>query len=274
MPLPAHGLHYGVEDRVYRAWPSISQSQLKDCPTAAHLRAKLEVYDEGYDSEALLFGRAVHAAIFEPAKYAESFRVGPCDDKRSPAWKVFAESGGQLLRASQGEAIEAMATAVRAHKAAAKLIELPGHCEVSMLWRDKETGLECKGRVDRLPHAPILLDYKTTASADKDAFAASVWEYGYDMQAAYYVDGYAAATGEKPRPFVFIAQEKEPPYAVAVWDAADWLSMGRERYGAQLKVISECRKSGVWPGYSDRVENLTVPAWVYRKWDVRYKETA
>jgi len=63
---------------------------------------------------------------------------------------------------------------------------------------------------------PIIVDYKTAASANPRRFAKSVAEYGYHQQAAWYIDGLEQITGAADAAFLFVVQQKDPPWLVSV----------------------------------------------------------
>jgi hypothetical protein len=64
--------------------------------------------------------------------------------------------------------------------------------------------------------AIVLVDYKTTSDCSVRGFTNSVRRYSYDLQAAWYKRGFERA-GFKVADFVFVAQEKKPPYASKVF---------------------------------------------------------
>lgn len=271
--LPACGVHHGVPESVYRAWDAINQSRLKDWPTPAHLRTRLEEPAEA-PSDEMILGTAQHLAILDPGAFAARVRVAPVRDRRTKeykAWEAEQADDAILLTPDQGEACAKMAEAVRACKPARLLLEAAGACEAAMLWKDADTGLVCKGRIDRLPANPRLpiIDLKTARSATTDGFARAVDQRGYDLQAAFYVDGLLAATGEE-RGWAWIVVENTAPYAVAVYDDpnGNWLAMGRLKYRDALQTIRACRATGEWPAYPERVSELPVPLFVARRHDL------
>jgi hypothetical protein len=71
-----------------------------------------------------------------------------------------------------------------------------------------------------------------------------------------------AVTGEL-LPFRFIAMEKGPPYAVAVYEAdADFLRRGERDFRKAVQLLAECRRTGEWPAYQrDEVELIGLPPW-------------
>lgn len=67
------------------------------------------------------------------------------------------------------------------------------------------------------------------------------------------------------RKFVFVAVEKEPPYAVAVYELEeDALQLGRDDYQKHLAQYAECVKTNRWPGYGDGMDYVSLPSWAFR----------
>ena len=66
--------------------------------------------------------------------------------------------------------------------------------------------------------------------------------------------------------FVFIAQEKKPPYAVNILQADEiFIRSGRELYKSMLQTYKDCSESGVWYGYmgnENQINLLGVPKWI------------
>ena len=62
--------------------------------------------------------------------------------------------------------------------------------------------------------------------------------------------------------FVFVAVESEWPYAAcAVMLDDEGKAQGRRDYRRNLNTYAECRKSGIWPGYSKSIEIVNLPTW-------------
>ena len=141
-----------------------------------------------------------------------------------------------------------------------------GEHELSYFWTDEDTGLKCKVRPDSINHKlKVIVDYKTTDDAETERFMRQAIKLGYDLQASYYLDGVKANTGEDYI-FVFIAQEKKPPYAVNILQADDiFIRSGREVYKAMLQTYKECSETGNWYGYlgeKNEINSLGVPKWI------------
>lgn len=143
----------------------------------------------------------------------------------------------------------------------------------------------------------IIGDLKTTEDASPEGFAKSIANWRYDVQHAYYMDGTRLALEQGkcnppqegkaelsvywtdpvtgvlcrcrpdfwrgyPKHFAFIAVEKKPPYAVGVYVLdSEGVEIGRAQYQHDLRVYAECVRTGEWPGYGDKIQTISLPAW-------------
>lgn len=177
-----------------------------------------------------------------------------------------------LLRAEY-EQIQAMAAALRAHPFAGRLFaEGAGIPEASLFMRDEQTGVMLRGRLDWLPTATgrrmILPDLKTAKSANPEEFVKSAANYGYHAQAAWYSRLVKGLEIAEDVVFVFVVQEKTPPYVVSVVQ----LDITAMRIGALLNrraidIYAECERTGIWPGYVDDVALASLPVWYERRYE-------
>jgi hypothetical protein len=178
------------------------------------------------------------------------------------------DEGGIPLKPAEYEQVHAMADALRRHPVAAALFDpARGKPEQSLFWRDRPTGVMRRARFDWLPDARsgrlIIPDYKTCRSAEPAALARAVQEFGYHQQDDWYRAG-AKALGlaDDTAAFVFVCQEKTPPYVVTVVEMdAEARRIGAARNRRALEVFAECTESGVWPGYSNDIAYLSLPTW-------------
>lgn len=168
-----------------------------------------------------------------------------------------------ILNPEQWKTIHAMRDALMAHPAAnALLTVIPGKAEKSVYWIDATTGVLCRCRPDWWRDDNLIVDLKTTEDASPEGFARSIAKFRYDVQDAFYTDGVQQATGKRPKAFVFIAVEKKPPYGVGVYVLdAETKDLGRAQYQHDLRVYAECLRTGEWPGYGDKIQTISLPAW-------------
>lgn len=268
--LPAHGAHPGVPDEDYRAWPAWNYSRIKlTDKSMAHVKNYPAVPPE---TEAMRFGKAFHAAVLEPGRFFDAYAVAPKVDRRTTAGKAaYAEfvakhSGKTILDSDDCDTIQGMASALAAHPLVGGMLKASGQAELSCLWTDPDTALDCKCRLDWMLDADIL-DLKTTDDASPSGFARSIAKYGYHRQATFYSDGALAAMGRQ-RGFVIVAVEKEPPHFIGVYRLSkESREVGREQNRVALHRIRACVDSGQWPGYSnDEIASIGLPAWAAQDW--------
>lgn len=261
----------GVPDETYHGdRTSVSSSTLKVLvsKTPAHARAALD--DPRPDTPALLLGRAVHARVLEPETFGTRYAVAPRVDRRTKggkaAWDEFAAArpGAAILTEDDGATVEAIAAAIQAHPLARAAVQ-GGAAELSGFLTDHETGVQCRIRPDYTRmDAGVLVDVKTTLDASPGAFQKSVHTLGYHVQAAMYAAGFHAITGEPLRDFVFISVEKARPWAVAVYRIEEEaLAVGRWLYRRALRTWADCLERDTWPGYSHRIESISLPPWAF-----------
>lgn len=233
---------------------------------------------------AMRWGTLVHLAVLEPDRFAEEIVVIPADAPERPAarslnakkprpevleaaewWSRFDQENAekQIVSAVEIEEISAIKNAVHAHPAARKAITAARSViEASIYW-EAFNGIKCRCRPDLLHPAGIAVDLKTTEDASPRAFAKSVANFRYHVQAAFYLDGLAAVAGpSEAKGFAFVCVEKKPPYLVAVYEASpEMIAAGRRLYERDLETFAECLRTDTWPGYSEKVERLDLPAW-------------
>jgi exodeoxyribonuclease VIII len=203
------------------------------------------------------FGSLVHCAVLEPDELGK--RYSRCAPRNTKAGKEqaadLAARGIEAVSDSDWALAIAMSRAVRQHPAAAALLA-HGKAEQSFWWDDPATGLRCKCRPDWY-YATTVVDLKTTTDASPRGFAKSVAAFRYHVQASHYLSGLHGA-----KRFAFIAVEKSYPHLVAVYELdAEALQLGNELRQRDMRVITDCRATSEWPGYSDGVQTLSLPKW-------------
>lgn len=198
---------------------------------------------------------------------AADWKTKAAREQRDKAYQC----GAVPLLTADRDRVVAMAAALRTHPLARALLTPDrGKAEQTLVWQDEETGVWRRALVDWLAgygtRRPILVDYKTTVHADPESIRRSVAKYGYHCQAAWYLDGAHTLGWPDDTAFLFIFQEKTAPHLVSVVELDDIaLGIGRERNRRAIDVYVECRTTGHWPGYSDDVTYIALPAWAERR---------
>lgn len=220
------------------------------------------------------FGHAAHRLVLGVGPEivvvdADSWRTKAAQQARDAA---HAEGKTPLLP-HDFQVVMAMVKALREHPVARALFGLgSGRPEQSLFWRDQETGIMCRARLDWLRHNDsnrrlIVPDYKTAASAAPERFERALHDYGYHRQAAWYMDGVKALDLTDNPAFVFVVQEKTPPYLVSVFEPDALALEAARHYNRQARLVyAQCQASGRWPGYSDEVELISLPPWAQTKY--------
>lgn len=218
------------------------------------------------ESPALAFGKALHCRILEPSKFGKLYVVEPdfgdCrktdNKKRRDDWRA-EHAGATPLEAETMAALEGIAESIKAHPVASTLFT-GGAAEVTAKWTDPATGIVCKARGDFWDESiNTLVDLKSTEDARAPEFSRSVHRYRYHVQESFYRDGFALAGGSIEH-FVFVAVEKRPPYAVAVYQLDDdAIFRGESDYSRDLRRMAECIERDKWPAYSDEIQELGLP---------------
>lgn len=272
------GIWHDVPAEAYHRDPvpgwSLSASGVKDLlpPDGCPARYRYNRDHGRPDTDAFDFGRAAHRQVLGAGEEivvvdADSWRTKAAQETRDEA----RAAGKSPVLARDAEVIEAMATALRAHPVAAALLDpAAGIPETTLVWHDDATGVNCRARLDFMRHHTpgrrlVIPDYKTGQHADPDAWSRSAWNYGYATQADHYLDGIRQLTGAPDPAFVFIVQERRPPFIVSCFEldhTAMQIGAARNRWARNL--FRHCLATDTWPGYVPDHEPylLPLPRWV------------
>mgnify|MGYP001247217689 FL=1 len=256
---------YDLAPEVYHADPvaggSLSASAAKKllaCPARyryelTHPKPPKKELDLGHAAHRLALG--VGAELVEVE--ADNWRT-----VAAQAAKAAAHAAGKTpLLSSEWAQVQAMHDALAAHWAGHLL--RGGCAEQVLVWRDEATGVWCRAMLDYRRGARIV-DYKTTSSAAPSDLDDAVARFGYDLQRAFYLDGVIALGLVEDPAFIFVAQEKEPPYLVSVFQLdADYAAIGAAKARRAREMWRDCTAAGVWPGYPGTEDVITIspPRW-------------
>ncbi len=215
------------------------------------------------------FGHAAHTLVLSEGEAIEVIERETWNTNEVKAQVAEARAAGRVpLKRSDYEIVQAMAEQIHQHPIASKLFEAgAGKAEQSLFWRDVQSGVTRRARLDWLPNPNpggrlIIPDYKTTHDASPQAAQKSMNDWNYALQADWYEDGSEELGLSNEAVLVLVMQEKTPPYLVAVYQPdATAMRIAAWRNRTAINLYAECTESGRWPGYSDDVELLALPGW-------------
>ncbi|WP_237741439.1 PD-(D/E)XK nuclease-like domain-containing protein [Mycobacterium canetti] len=263
------GLYPDIPDSEYHAdLASLSSSGARAlvsaCPAKFdHLRREPPNPTPEYD-----FGHAWHKYVLgEGAEIVEvPYEQWHGKDARAIRDRAWAQHKVPLRPSAIAKARE-MVAALRRHPLASRLLfELPGISELSGYWTDPVTGVRLRYRPDRLVELSdgriVCVDCKSTTDASPRHFAGQSAGLGYYQQDAWYRDGLAANSITDTPAFLFVVQEKTPPYVVSVLQHhPDDVQRGRELNRAAVDLYAQCTAENHWPGYGSGVHTVSLPGW-------------
>jgi len=138
--------------------------------------------------------------------------------------------------------------------------------QAGRIWKRARFDLQVRDR-------PVLLDYKSTETADPLSFSRQIIGMGYDVQAAHYVEAYETmhAPPEAPQAtFVFLVQERSEPFACSLVGVDPMmLDLGQQKCEFASKLWKQCLDSGKWPGYPRQIAWAAPPAWALENFEQR-----
>lgn len=317
------GFVIGLPNEEYhRGGAGISNSMLKQMdPTPSHLighlyqkalaRAEAEaeaektgepVVSDTESIEHFLVGSLVHHAILTPAEPLKGLVTPPAEypsedgypknwnwnAKYCKTWRSNQRRAGRIVlsNAAFTQAHECVQAILRQPRALAMLRHGIGEVSGFARWTLGHQIMR-RIRLDWLPRGNALVDIKTVPAggASPEEFAKIMVNFGYDQQAAFYLDTFNDLVGQnalvttremggtidhnlftRRDTFVFIVVEKEPPYPVAIYYVAnEVLERGRRIYTERLAAAAEACHTGVWPGYPMEPQLLGLPRFARRQ---------
>lgn len=231
------------------------------------------------ETDALRVGRAFHDALLLPDEFADRYHRLPEGFSRA-ASKKFADEiaaadeaiadGLACLSVIECALIDEMVAALRADALVAPLIS-EGEAEVTLAWKDEETGVWLRARPDWIrPSLDVGLNFKSDADASFDGFSRSIAKFGYAQGAALELDGCLAVFGAAPTTYLHPVIEKpslatfEPGdyLATAVWELpAEDIERGRWLNRQAIRLFADCLAADKWHGYTAEPEPCGLPSY-------------
>jgi len=204
------GIYENMSDEDYHNDPALGSSGLKTLlcnPQKFWYESRaLNPKYEGLDTKACKNGRAIHTLLFQETLFDAQFTIK--EGKESSTMEG-------VLGEGEYDSMVKSVDVIRNHPRFSRLI-IGGKAEISIFWRDKETGVMCKVRFDYLTQGSDAwgIDYKSTNADiwDVRSVSRTITKYGYDISASMYLEGMQKAGLGDHSTFMLLFQQKKPPY--------------------------------------------------------------
>jgi hypothetical protein len=275
---------HDLDATTYHRHPAVSKHGLDDFRRAPAYYDWKRRNPTETTSPALLFGSLYHTALLEPELLPILYSSVPDDAPKRPSsiqrnakkpsietleaiawWDAFnaCNAGKTIVDVADIMKCQQMRQAMMKNVACRNALEEARlYTEASLFWEDSNTGVKCRARPDIIRADGLIIDPKTCQDASEEAFQRSAWNYGYYRQAAMYLDGWEAVSGEKPKAFIFLAQEVEPPFLCRAYVASPtMIDFGRAQLREDLERFAKCESTGIWPGLGETPAELNLPRW-------------
>jgi hypothetical protein len=201
---PKPGIYHDVPWGEYFIADAVSHSTLQKCMTGCMSQARH-----------LTLGNFVHEAFLDRTSAVSNYRKAQNGDRRKKVWREeeteAQKNGYTLLTPKEWDQGVDMIKSMLLHDEFKAIREEKGPVEMVVVWKDLDTDVLCKGRIDKECSA-FLFDLKTTRCVGMEEFNDGPFiQYNYHSQAAMYHDGYHTLTSKR-KPFVFGMSSKEESY--------------------------------------------------------------
>lgn len=225
-------------------------------------------------SEAMELGTAAHREVLGTGWDYAVWPGESWSEKGAQAFRKEARAAGKVpIKTAQHLQIKEMAAAIMRHPAAQILLRAEEVLnEICLFWQDDLDGtlnrpIWRRAMVDavKLAGRVLVVDYKTAFSADAAQFARAAGNLGYHLQDVWYRQAVTRTLGDADPGFLFIAQEKSPPYLVGIYELG-WESRaaGEAKVERACREYARCQAAGEWPGHQPDgalVEKIELPRW-------------
>ena len=252
-----------IVDSEYRNATGLSKSMLSHfLRSPAHYLAHCDMTSEA--TAAMQFGTAYDAEILQQ-KPSDFYAVMPDVDGRTKEGKAIKEqfkidsNGKAVISPKEADLLPLMKKALYEHPTASRLLRTLTYKQVAVFGTmqvgDKKVRL--KGLLDGYNEAEgIIVDLKTAEDSSPEGFRKAIWKYKYAYQNIQY-QWLVNNAGKPVKDFVFIVQEKEPPFAVGCYSiSVDDLALTYQSWERAITQFAFCQSSGSYPAYSEEVVNL------------------
>lgn len=259
-----------ISSQEYHASNAVGSTTLKKIASKSLLHAMTQ---EVKASPSLALGSAIHAAVLEPETFKKDFAVSPKFDKRTKQGKIDSAAFGienvakTIIDESQSLIVEGVRKAIISHPIASAMLT-GGEAEYSYFTEIDEVEVKCRPDY-YLPEQGCLVDLKTCQDASREGFTKACINFGYAIQAAFYLDVFNAANKADIKEFYFVAVETTAPFAVNIFRMGEVeLKLGRAQYKEALDLLKKYNSDPTQIaqfGYKQQINEINYPLWALEK---------
>lgn len=246
------GIVEGMSEEDYRKAPGLSSTDLRTIVNKSPAHYK---YAEREETAAMALGTAVHMALLETDKFARTYCQKPegmnFATKEGKAWKE-ANQDKKILSFDDYEKCRKIYAAAQNNSMAKELLR-DTKKELSYFWKDPETGILLKCRLDALKSDGTIVDIKTAEDASISGFRRSMTNYNYKTQAIFYMEGVKHMLNMEQYPeFKYLVIEKSSPFVMASYvNGVESLKAAYIEFRHGLEKYKWCKDNDSWPGYDN-----------------------
>lgn len=258
---------------------SVSQSQLKELAKSPRRYQAIYIAKTIHvePSDAMEFGTLVHGMTLQPHLIDDQVVVIPPDvltsngQRRGKAWDAFAEENSHklIVRQTDYDRARQIAEKVWDHPFYKLVFEWQQYVEVPIKWVDPTVEVACKGIPDIVCSNEWIIDIKTTGdltgfTQGRDALVSrTIAEFGYHIQAAFYLTGASEFYNERKTRFALIVVETKEPYRVYAMEINQAAIAAGE--GEMVRLLQEYKRRLAENDWSEEGERcllqVGIPAW-------------
>jgi hypothetical protein len=217
---------------------------------------------------AMQIGTAVHSAALEDRNLIVSCPTaflasnGAMSTKAAKEWRAQVESEGYIV--ASDEMVGRIKRTARSVREVLSTLGDPhkyGQVEQPIYW-EHISGVGCRCLPDILTPGGII-DLKTCDELDERKIASKIWDLGYWLQAAHYLEGASKHLGHRITKFIFLFAETNAPYRTWMRELDDdYLSWATDKRHSLIEEYQRRKEQNDWadPGEAT-VELVKRPKW-------------